>query len=181
MNDKTRVPQARTRAVLGPLAVAALLQGNPGASHAQTRVRDPDNPARQPFQAQLEGLTFATSSNAETFQVAVVPAGKRLVIEHVSMFVSSLEATSDGEPQPRFRTFATLVTKAESVAARHELIVLPADAGGSSINVASQPIRAYADPGSLVLARVDAIAVEGGDSGLRIAHLTISGHLVNLP
>jgi hypothetical protein len=181
MNDKSGVSRARTRAVLGPLAIAALLQGNPGASHAQTRVRDLDNPARQPFQAELEGLTFNTLADAETFQVAVVPAGKRFVIEHVSLRVDSLEATAGGAPQPRFRSFATLAVKADGVPARHELVVNRADVGGSSVNLASQPIRAYADPGSLVWVEIDAADDDGGDSLLRVAHVTISGHLVDLP
>jgi hypothetical protein len=167
-----------TTKTLGRLLLATLLLSSPG--HAQTLVRDLDNPARQPFQAELRSLTITTSGGVENFQVALVPPGKRLVIEHVSLRISSLEATSGGAPQPRFRTFATLVMKTETVAAQHELVVNRADVGTASFNVASQPLRAYVDPGSAVFVQIDCIADDGGDSLLRVTHVTVSGHLVDL-
>lgn len=135
--------------------VGALLLSAAGVSHGQTDVRDLDNPARQPFQAELQRqLRIPVAAGRESSQVAEVPAGKRLVIEHVSFRVKSQEATLPGSSQPRFRVFASLVTKANGVAANHELIVNQTDFGAASSNAASQPVRAYADPGSLVFVRV---------------------------
>ena len=56
-----------------------------------------------------------------------------------------------------------------------------ADIGGGSFNVASQAIRVYADPGSLVLVNVDGRLKASAGSPLEITHLTISGHLVDVP
>jgi hypothetical protein len=181
MNTEIRKHRGGAAALLGPLLVVALLQSNPGTSEAQTLVRDLDNPARQPFQAELGGLLFNTSDDAESFQITLVPPGKRLVIEHVSLRINSREAGPEGIPQPRFRTFAALITKADTVAARHEVIVDRADVGEASRNVASQSIRAYADPGSAVFVEIDSTNDNGGNSLLGISHVAISGHLVDLP
>jgi hypothetical protein len=81
----------------------------------------------------------------------------------------------------RFETSAALVTKANGVAAEHELIVNRADIGISSFNVVSQPIRAYADPGSLVFVHVDGRFPANAGSPLEIVRLTVSGHLVDVP
>lgn len=172
----------RIATTLGWLAViGALVLLQPGVSLAQTPVRDLDNPARQPFQAELRKLTLRTSGGLESFRVAEVPSGKRLVIEHVSLRVRALEAIVPGSPQARFGTFASLVTKANGVPAEHELIVNRADVGIASFNVVSQPIRAHADPGSPVFVQVDGRSRDDADSLLEITHLTVSGHLVDVP
>ncbi len=150
-------------------------------SYAQTDVRDIANAARQPFQAELRRLRVRTAGELEGFRVAEVPFGKRLVIEHVAFRVRSLEATAQGSAQPRFETSAALVTKANGVSAEHQLIVNRADIGNSSFNVVSQPIRAYADPGSLVFVQVDGRYKANAGSLLEITHLTVSGHLVDVP
>jgi hypothetical protein len=166
-------------------AIGALLLASAGPSHAQAQVREADNPARQPFQNEVQQvLTIPVPGGRPAqIQVADVPAGKRLVIEHISFRVVSLEATTPGTRQPRFQVFASLVTKANEVAASHEILVARTDLGTASSNAASQPIRAYADPGSQVFVRI------GGDTEgesrssfpVRVTNLAISGHLVNLP
>ena len=80
-----------------------------------------------------------------------------------------------------FETSAALVTKANGVSAEHELIVNRADVGNSSFNVVSQPIRVYADPGSLVFVQVDGRFPANAGSTLEIIRLNISGHLVDVP
>ena len=141
-NRRARIAAALAKSAL----MGMLLASNAGVGYAQTQVRDLDNPARQPFQAELRNLRFRTAGGLESFRVAEVPSGKRLVIKHVSFRVGSLEATVPGSPQPRFGTSAFLVTKANGVPAEHELIVNRADVGLASFNVVSQPIRAYATP-----------------------------------
>src|SRR5437870_13576858 len=53
-------------------------------------VRDVDNPARQPFQAQAVGGFADGASTTGDITIGPVPAGKRLVIEHVSVFGAML-------------------------------------------------------------------------------------------
>ena len=168
-------------AVIAQSALLTLLALSASVSYSQTDVRDIDNAARQPFQAELRRLRVRTAGDLQSFQVAVVPPGKRLVIEHVSFRVRSLEATAEGSAQPRFETSAALLTKANGVSAEHELIVNRADIGGASFNVVSQPIRVYADPGSLVFVHVDGRFAANAGSTLEIIRLNISGHLVDVP
>lgn len=168
-------------AATAQFALLALLAFSASAGYSQTDVRDIDNAARQPFQAELRRLTVRTSGAIQSFQVAEVPFGKRLVIEHVSFRVRSLEASAEGSAQPRFNTSAALVTKVNGVPAEHELIVNRADVGVASFNVASQPLRVYADPGSLVLVNVDGRFKANAGSLLEITHLSVSGHLVDVP
>src|SRR5439155_10253743 len=49
-------------------------------------VRDVDNPARQPFQAQVVGGFADGAATTGDIPITTVPAGKLLVIEHVSVF-----------------------------------------------------------------------------------------------
>lgn len=168
-------------AAIAQSVLLTLLGLTASVSYSQTDVRDIDNAARQPFQAELRRLRVRTAGELQTFQVAQVPFGKRLAIEHVSFRVRSLEAIAEGSAQPRFETSAALVTKANGVPAEHELIVNRADIGTASFNVVSQPIRVYADPGSLVLIQVDGGFAANAGSLLEITHLTVSGHLIDVP
>ena len=104
----------RIATALGWLAIIGALAFLPAdPSHAQTQVRDVDNPARQPFQVELQRqLRIPVAIGRESIKVADAPAGKRLVIEHVSLRISSLEATIPGSHQTRFQIQASLVTKA---------------------------------------------------------------------
>ena len=78
--------------------VGVLLLLQPEGSHAQASIRDLDNPGRQSFQVELRQLNLPASGESESFQVAEVPPGTRLVIEHVSFKVRSLEARAPGIP-----------------------------------------------------------------------------------
>jgi len=151
-------------------------------SQAQTQVRDLDNPARRPFQVEVQRqLRIPIAEGRESIQVADVPAGRRLVIEHISFRVSSLEAVTPGSHQTRFQIFAALLTKADTVAANHELLVTRTDFGIASSNTASQPIRAYADGGTPVFIRIGGQPEGNGSTAVSITNLTISGYLVDQP
>lgn len=181
----SKYPCARIQAALHRFALVGtcLLLAAAVTSHAQTAVRDLDNAARQPFQAELQRpqLRIPVPEGRELIRVIDVPAGKRLVVEHVSFRVESLEATTPGGRQQRFLTAGSLVTKANDVAANHELLIHRADLGISSSNVASQSVRAYADPGSQVFVAVGGRTEDGEPTVVRVTNLTISGHLVALP
>src|SRR5438445_1232922 len=107
-------------------------------------VRDVDNPARQPFQAQVVGGFADGASTTGDITIATVPAGKRLVIEHVSVFgmMEQLQRLVGGT------LFHEL---GHNLGHDH----LPISAQGSNAAgtldyfVASQLVRFYADPGPI--------------------------------
>src|SRR5207244_995932 len=53
-------------------------------------IRDVDNPARQPFHAEAVGEFADGASITGGILIPTVPAGKRLVIEHLSAFAHML-------------------------------------------------------------------------------------------
>jgi len=117
-------------------------------------VRDVDNPARnEPFQA-IANAAFAAGVTSMAVDAAAVPAGKLLVIEHVSAFVSlpfGSGQTAAGVVQ--------LLSSAGSAKVQHA-IVLTAQGQefGFDNSTASQPIRIYASTGDhlrLVVNRSD--------------------------
>lgn len=169
------------RVALGWLVVVvALVVIHPAPSDAQTVVRDIDQPARRPFQVeQTEQVTLRSSTPDETFAIADVPPGTRLVIEHISLRASSREAIVQGGRQPRFLINASLVTKADTVAATHQLVATRTDFDTASSNSVSQPIRAYADGGSQVFLRIGG-NTEGSSHSIQV-RVAVSGYLVEVP
>ena len=160
------------------IVTAAMLFSVPRAIHAQTEVRDVDNPAAQPFQAELVSQDIPVIQEANNFLVTTVPLGKRLVIEHVTLRVAGGASPQPGGDAPFMHAVAFLETTAGGTRSRHELAVNRLDLRGFNRNfsIASQPIRAYADPGSQVLVQVS------GASAVRDATLvraTVSGYLVD--
>lgn len=128
-------------------------------------VRDVDsNAARQPFQA-TTNLVFTSGFNNQGAFIASVPAGKRLVIEYVSMVLllptgqkpSQAEIVTDNFP--------------------HFLIATQQGSFGvfDTFSV-SQQVRLYAD--SSVAFNVVRSANDGVDGSLTA---TISGYLINVP
>lgn len=160
------------------IVTGAMLFSAPRGSLAQTNVRDVDNPATQPFQAELASQAIPVIQEANNFLATTVPLGKRLVVEHVTLRVAGGPSPQPGGEAPFMHAVAFLETTADGTRARHELAVNRIDLRGFNRNfaVASQPIRAYADPGSQVLVQVS------GASAVRdaiLVRLTISGYLVD--
>jgi hypothetical protein len=115
-------------------------------------VRDLDNPARQPFQVELDQTTFAFS----------VPAGKRLVIEFVSARANSA---------PGFSLLSiNVVTTVGGVTLQHPFVpVFVGKNGVDNSYTVSQPTRLYADPGTTV------------DITLGSGTVILSGYFVDVP
>src|SRR5215207_4673536 len=131
-------------------------------------VRDADNPARQPFQSELF-LTGVPGSYG-ALQIAQVPAGKRLVIEHVA--VSGVTPTGQ-------RIFANLSTGLGSFIAHHPLVVHAqgTNENGEAEFAISQQVRLYADPGTAVTL----YATRSSTSGMAVVlYATVSGYLVDV-
>src|SRR5437899_11619632 len=99
---KTTVPRLIFLFTLGCFALLPIAQAAPSPTNVNVvntpnvnvvnttaspvPVRDVDNPARQPFQAEAMGGFADGASTTGDIPIGAVPAGKRLVIEHVSAF-----------------------------------------------------------------------------------------------
>jgi len=130
-----------------------------------------DNPASQPFQESAQftmagdPLIFATNSD-----ITVVPAGKMLVIEHVTF------SGGTGPPGKMFAGISTSIVGPEKthwlVLTEHGVVL------GTTVFMASQPMRLYAGPGTTVRGN----AFRSPDSlGEGPGEFSISGHFVDVP
>jgi len=130
-------------------------------------VREVADPAKQPFQA-ME-IAQITDLN-HLFQLATVPAGKRLVIEYASAGSNVTAGT---------KMVAVITTTAGGNTVSHSLVMVDQGLLQGSLNiVAAQPMRLYADPGTPVTGIIwrDSPNGGGGNWGM-----TISGYFVDVP
>ena len=127
-------------------------------------VRDVDGPTRQPFQAQVGGVW---NSSISIVLDITVPAGKRLVIKHVS---ASTDVPSGQFVQARF-----LINNAFE----YELLMTSQGTfqSGDTHFVASQPVEIVADPGTNIHFAIDRSSAAGG--GFSFGGATVSGYLVD--
>jgi hypothetical protein len=145
-----------------------LTSAQPGRAQS-IPIRDVENPARQPFQRELQ-ITIPAGSNgaAETF---TVPAGKRLVIEYIAATVAVF---------PGQKGSLRITNTAGGTLASYDLHLEDEGVGftGFAIFRVSQQIRIYADPGSTVTVVVGS---DGATLPVNIGELvTLSGYLVTL-
>ena len=100
-----------------------------------------------------------------------VPAGKRLVIEHVSALARLQESQSPAEVG-----FSTTV---DGTFAAHHLLLVKQSTGGSTAHtfVTNHAVQIYADPGTTI--RLSVLRNTGTGSGAVFA--TLSGYLVDFP
>ena len=154
--------------VTGTIAGGTVQIGN--TPSAPVPVLDVASGARQPFQAFIVEALQDGENNAGDRASFTVPAGKRLVIEHVTY----LEPVPAGQGR-RVRLDAV----ADGRACRHQLLLErgPGFSGGTEDVKASQPIRAYADGGTSVIFRVSRNAT----SGVSGFNISVSGYLVDMP
>ena len=132
-------------------------------------VRDVDNPARQPVQADAE----CSSEQLGCFlTIYTVPAGKRLVIEYASMEANIPEGQI---------TQLRVTTVAGGVPSGHRLpLSAPSvtfGSGGGHLTSVGQQVRLYADPGTSVVV----VSLRTSNVGTATFRFTISGHLVDVP
>ena len=137
--------------------------------------RDVDNPARQPFQAQVMGGFADGASSTGDITIATVPAGKRLVIEHVSAFGTMLptqKVINGGSHVPWHDPFSVITFN-------YDWKSHGSNADGSrDYFVVSEALRVYANPGPIsCFAERDSTAGANPDS----VTFTISGYLVDCP
>src|SRR5213083_3739953 len=106
-------------------------------------VRDVDNPARQPFEAQGMGGFADGASTTGDITIATVPAGKRLVIEYVSMVGA----------MPLGERILLAGTKDDGTV-DDPVVTVPTESGTNADGtldyfIASQLVRVYMDPGRI--------------------------------
>jgi hypothetical protein len=130
-------------------------------------VREVANPASEPFQAEVS-FSIPDGSSSETFTLAVVPAGKRLVVEYATI----LAEVPSGKMGARITT-----TAAGQYAAHHLVLTEQGPLFGTPAFVASQPMRVYADPGT----GVTGIVIRSDTTGTFGGLMTISGYFVDIP
>ncbi len=136
--------------------------------------RDADRSARQPFH--VRGIfSMGAGEPDQAVTVFSVPAGKRLVVEHVSAFLG----VPDGQ-----KVLFGIATRLGGMLEIHSLVaqeqgVFPQvlGLGAKATFVASQPSRFYADSSTEVIVSVARTSTTGTAAG----SMVVSGHFVDLP
>jgi hypothetical protein len=162
--------KAQVVTTIVPLLLVVLTLAFPQQGRAQSiPIRDVENPARQPFQRELQ-ITVPAGSNgvAQTF---TVPAGKRLVIEFVAASLGLF---------PGQKGILLITTTVGGSIASYDLPLTDQGVGftGFAGFRTSQMVRIYADPGSTVTVVVGS---DGATFPVAIGELvSLSGYLVTL-
>ena len=147
------------------LATGSTVQiGNPASSPAL--VRDVDRPHAQPFRTQVS--SFFTSGSADTTvnSSATVPAGKRLIVEFVTVKITM--------PHGQSALFAKLDTSAFD-----QFLTLTAagnDSVGNTLVIATHKVFVILDPGTIVQTSAFRNSLTGGGNTL----MTVSGYLEDI-
>jgi len=131
-------------------------------------------PSDEPFQTKL---ALHSGDGSALF---VVPQGKRLVIEFVSIAAT---AVATGAMPSEVTMFFEVQTTVNGVAVNHYMPVAPQvkfPSNGYSTTsklIGAQELRLYADPGTTVYATTQ----EAVSGAIQSVSISISGHLINVP
>ena len=146
------------------------------AAPRSTPVRDVENPARTPLQ---ETGTITLASNiAGTFNVPIVtlPQGVRLVLEYASVLCTGPFA---GSP---IITSLTITDEGQGPQIQYQLPLRSqgSTSTGTSVHVASTPVRIYAEPDSNNNdTAVSATVVRRAASGTTTCVFSVSGYTID--
>ncbi len=162
------------------LLIAAVLCFVVGPTFAQysTPIRNVENPARTPLMA-TESITLA-SNIAGTFNVPLVTLsqGTRLILEHASVLCTGPSA---GSPVIVSLTITDEGSQGSQIQFQLPLRFQGSTTAGTTIHVASTPIRLYADPDSTNNdTAVAATVVRRAASGTTTCRFSVSGHTIGL-
>jgi hypothetical protein len=146
-------------------------------STAPVIVQDVSTPKRTLFQANATFPDQPFTGNGTATGTIAVPAGKRLVIEHVS----GRGVIPNGAAQPFF--YFTISTTVGGVSVEHFLdvskpFVFQNQTGTSSVHAVSQEMKLYADPGSTIQVSVLSFSQIGNIISINFA---VSGYLEDAP
>ncbi len=133
--------------------------------------RDVDSSARQPVETSAE--TILTQNSAGGFGsvlVYTVPAGKRLVVESVSLFAKYLNFDRAG--------YTVNVENVDSSNRSLSFTAFTAGPGTGATSAATQPMRLHVEPGNRVVVTV----FDSHQIGDLVAFdVSLSGYLVDVP
>jgi hypothetical protein len=160
-------------AVLGvTTAFAQTASAQGGKSSGPTLIKDTENPARSAVQGQCT-MQWTIAGNTSC-QLAEVPAGKRLVIEHISGI-----CRVQGTDRIRNAEIQTTLAGGNSASVWNYLVLTSqSSTPDGNYSTVSQPMRAYADPGSTVLAIAwfEGLTTDSSQA----CTFSMSGHLVDV-
>jgi hypothetical protein len=150
-------------------AVGASPPSNVNVLNTPLPVHEVANPASQPFQAYVSfSIASGSTSSGPIVLLGVVPPGKRLVIEYVTM----LGESGSG------KMAAWISTTVAGVSAQHYLVLTEqGPLYGVPAFAASQPMRVYADPGT----EVTGFVIRSDTTGTADGNISVSGYLVDVP
>jgi hypothetical protein len=132
-------------------------------------VQDVDHPARQPF-ADIKAISFDDGEAQDFTEFDPVPAGKRLVIETVTLRAQA----AAGQIWD-----VTMFVTTNGITIAHTLQLSTFQTlGDIDIRTATLPVRFYADPGTQVKVHAHR---EYGTVGFAGVNITVSGHHVSVP
>jgi hypothetical protein len=157
--------RGNSRVVEPETAATSVTVANPASKPVPTTRTD--DPALQPVELSIV-TNIADGSNGSGFDLYSVPAGKRLVIQTVSVSRAGALAATNQVLQPFVQTL---------VGSNDGIIMLPIIPGGSALGSTLTGTLAYGDPGSAVFSGLE----RGGTSGAETDTVTMVGYLVNLP
>ncbi len=171
------LPVTGSSTVTGTVAATQSGSWNVGITNtaaAPVLVRDVDNAARQPFQADCN--SFASSNVVQCSIASALPLTKQLVIQNVSLHVFTdtgvaVEATLSSI---KGSTFHSLYVPLENLGSCTLCV-----GGPVHTYVATTPVTLYPEPGSSVFVEVDFDGTLPPD-GMNL-QATVSGYFVNLP
>ena len=167
---RRRYPLLLGAFALGVAAIVGSMFAEPVVAQVRAAlVKDVDNGARQPFGASASPV-FAASTITASGDFLTVPAGKRAVVEHFSCINYASTTNSFVRLELSFVT-AGVSTWHQFVAANAG----PSLISGIDIWTVSQPLKAYADPGTVI--NLSAIRRNTASAGLECY---ITGHYVDL-
>jgi hypothetical protein len=170
MNNRAMKVAGRLAVLAGATMLGATLAEPAMAQVRAAFVKDLDNPARQPFAVNSGAINFPSSSTNLTQELLTVPAGKRAVIEHVSC----IDFLPTGINFVRMQLNYTLGGTAKAMQFVHDFVG-SSFASGIDVWSFSQPVRAYADPGTVV----SMTALRRSTSGTGGIECELSGYYVD--
>lgn len=141
-------------------------------------VQDVSTPRRTPFQAQPAFPAVPFIGDNPVLESIKVPAGQRLVIEHVS--ARAVLPFQGQSPVVYFSISTTVagVTVDHSLNVPQNFICTACASPGGSLNVVSQETKFYADAGTTVQLAAQAV---GGSAEAIDIKFAISGYLEDAP
>lgn len=151
------------------IVVNTAVQPVPTSEQGTVSIKDVDHPARQPF-AGLKIVSLTDGEQQDFTEFDPVPAGKRLVIETVTLRAVAVAGQIWD---------VTIFVTSNGLMTGHTLALSTFQTlGDIDIRTATLAVRLYADPGTQV--KVQALR-QYGTVGLAGVAVSLSGHHVDVP